>query len=98
MPYVCAKGRCSAAFVQLWCNQNFNGLSCRRTPITGANDGKKNRVHETLRLLGRDSFREPRDRVAGIVDGDVDATGFDDSGIHSPLDRGVISYIQLTDV
>src|SRR5258708_6121497 len=34
-----AKSHCSGAFVQLLCNQNFNGLSCRCTPITSANDG-----------------------------------------------------------
>jgi hypothetical protein len=33
------KSHCSGAFVQLLCSQNFNGLSCRCTPITSANDG-----------------------------------------------------------
>ena len=36
--------------------------------------------------------------IAGAVYGDIDATGFCDSGIHSTLDRGVVGYIQLKDV
>lgn len=40
MPYFCAKSRCSGAFVQLLCNQNFNGLPCRRAPITSVKDGE----------------------------------------------------------
>jgi hypothetical protein len=35
-----AKSPCSGAFVQLLCNQNFNCLPCRWTPITTVNDGK----------------------------------------------------------
>src|SRR5205085_4742693 len=32
------KSRCSGAFVQLSCNQNFNGISGPCMPITSAND------------------------------------------------------------
>ena len=39
MPYFGANDPCSAPFVQLLCNQNFNGLSYRCTPITRADDG-----------------------------------------------------------
>ena len=39
LPHCWAKSHCSGAFVQLLCNQNFNGLSCRCTPIMSANDG-----------------------------------------------------------
>ena len=39
LPHCRAKSHCSGAFVQLLCNQNFNGLSCRCTLITSANDG-----------------------------------------------------------
>ena len=39
LPHGWAKSRCSGAFVQLLCNQNFNGISGRCTPITSANDG-----------------------------------------------------------
>jgi hypothetical protein len=49
-------------------------------------------------LLCCDSFRQPRDGIASVVYGDVDATGFGDGGIHSTLDRGVVGYVQLKDV
>src|SRR5882762_6085764 len=39
LPHCWANSRCSEAFVQLLCNQNSNGLSCRCRPITSANDG-----------------------------------------------------------
>jgi hypothetical protein len=39
LPHCWANSHCSEAFVQLLCNQNSNGLSCRCTPITSANDG-----------------------------------------------------------
>src|SRR5882757_69210 len=39
LPHCWAKNRCLGAFVQLLCIQNFNGLSCRCTATTGANDG-----------------------------------------------------------
>jgi hypothetical protein len=51
-----------------------------------------------LRLFYGDSFRQPRDGIAGVVDGNVDATGSADGCIHSPLDRGVVGYIQFKDV
>jgi len=41
---------------------------------------------------------QPRDEVAGVVDGDVDATGLGDDGIDSSLDRGVVGHIQFKDV
>src|SRR5258708_38085996 len=43
-----------------------------------ANRAKKIRVHETLRLFGGDSFLQPREVGAGVVDGDVDASCFGD--------------------
>jgi hypothetical protein len=63
-----------------------------------AHRAKKIRVHQALRLFGCDSFLQPREVVAGVVDGYVDATGFGHSGIHSPLDRGLVGYIQFKDV
>ena len=63
-----------------------------------ANRSKKISFHKTPRLFGGDSFLQPREVVAGIVDGDVDAAGFGDGGIHSPLDRGIVGHIHLKDV
>ena len=39
LPHCWANSHCSEAFVQLLCNQDSNGLSCRCRPITSANDG-----------------------------------------------------------
>jgi hypothetical protein len=58
----------------------------------------KVRVHETLRLFDGDSFRQPRDSAACVVDGNVDAAGIGDDGIHSSLDRGVVGYIEFENV
>src|SRR5437879_13182155 len=46
---------------------------------------------------GGERFRQPGDDVAGVVDGDVDAAGFGDGGIHGPLDRGIVGHIHLKD-
>src|SRR6266481_8547036 len=62
-----------------------------------ANRAKKIRIHEMLGLFGGDSLCQPREEIAGVVDGDVDATGFGDGGLHSPFDRGVVGHIQLKD-
>jgi len=51
IPHFCAKRHCLGAFVQLLCNQNFNGLSCRCTPITSANDGAS--CGSCVRMLAR---------------------------------------------
>jgi hypothetical protein len=40
LPHCWAKSPCLGAFVQLLCNQNFNCLPCRWTPITTVNDGE----------------------------------------------------------
>jgi hypothetical protein len=44
LPYCWAKSHCSAAIVQLLCNQNFNGLSDRRTSMTSARNGACHRA------------------------------------------------------
>jgi hypothetical protein len=38
LPHCWAKSHCSGAVVQLLCNQNYNGLPRRFTPITSANE------------------------------------------------------------
>jgi hypothetical protein len=70
----------------------------RKHGATYANRSKKIYVHQALRLFGGDSFRQAREVVAGIVDGNVDATGFGYGGIHSAFDGAIVGYIQVKNV
>jgi len=81
---------------RLFC-QHYGLLSCTESPHLQSNVQQffsKNPDSNTITPLAL----QPREVVAGVVDGHVDATGFGNDGIHGPLDSGVNGHVQFKDV
>jgi hypothetical protein len=59
---------------------------------------KKIGVHYLLHLIDGGGFGEARERVACVVDGNVDAAGLIDAGVDSAVDGGFVGDVHFEDM